>query len=71
MKNVPQTLKIDLTGLLERGDAINGGRFVGKAARSSLWICYEPGELAFQMMCAAFDKMYALPPNSRRIAAVA
>lgn len=56
---------------LRRGDAIDGGRFVGKTARSSLWICYEPGEFAFAQMCRAFDGLYAQPLNTRRIAAVA
>jgi hypothetical protein len=66
--NSAANLTIDLTGL-RRGDAINGGRFVGKTARSSLWVCYEPGELAFRMMCDAFDRLYA--PSARRLAAVA
>ena len=63
-----KNLTIDLTGL-RRGDAINGGRFVGKAPRSSAWICYEAGEVAFARMCAAFDNLYS--PTPRRFAAVA
>lgn len=68
MTHACQNSTIQIQGL-RRGDAVNGGRFVGKAPRSSVWICYEAGDLAFARMCAAFDNLYS--PRPRRLAAVA
>jgi len=51
---------------LRRGDAVNGGRFVGMSPRG-VWIC-RGGDLAFARMCAAFDALFSPGP---RFAAVA
>jgi hypothetical protein len=68
MQTATKISMIQITGL-RRGDAMNGGRFVGKTPRSSTWICYEPGDIAFARMCAAFDNLYG--PPARQFAAVA
>ncbi len=63
------TINTIVTNGLRRGDPVNGGRFVGQHPRSSVWVCYESGELPFVRMCEAFDRLYVR--REQRRAAVA
>lgn len=58
-----------------RGDKLpTGGRFVGKTAKSSLWVSYGD-DADFHQMCESFDTLYVSPahkpPRRTRRAAVA
>lgn len=43
---------------MERGQEINGGKYVGKSKRSSEWVWYPGSDLSFEQMCELFDKSW-------------
>jgi hypothetical protein len=43
---------------MERGELINGGKFVGKTRKSSTWVWYPGSDQSFDEMCSLFDRMY-------------
>jgi hypothetical protein len=44
--------------IMERGQEINGGKFVGKTKKSSEWVWYPGNDRTFEEMCQTFDQVY-------------
>jgi hypothetical protein len=44
--------------IVERGQEINGGKFVGKTKKSSEWVWYPGSDRTFEEMCQTFDQVY-------------
>lgn len=56
---------------LRRGDAIDGGRFVGDVPNGgSRWVSYS-GDQDFRQMCETFDRIHTQPRKPARRAAAA
>ncbi|MDB5344331.1 MAG: hypothetical protein JWP89_2708 [Schlesneria sp.] len=43
---------------MERGQEHNGGKWIGKTAKSSEWVWYPGSDQSFEEMCKTFDRMY-------------
>lgn len=44
--------------IMERGQEINGGKWVGKTKKSSEWVWYPTSDRTFDEMCQTFDRLY-------------